>query len=78
MGNLFGRLMLGLMLCLQVTHVARAHLPVIVNNTDILGYDCSRPTYIAAYNRPSFCNLGLPTPKRATRLPHLKWPKWFG
>ena len=63
MGGLFGRLMLGLFLCLQATHVAYAHLPVHVNNTNMLRFDCSKPKYIDAFDCQSFCNLGVPTPK---------------
>ena len=29
----------------------------------MLGFDCSRPKYIDAFDHQSFCNLGIPTPK---------------
>ena len=63
MGGLFGRLMLGLFLCSQASHVTYAHLPVHVNNTDMLGFDCLQPKYINAFDQQSFSNLGIPTPK---------------
>ena len=42
--------MLGLFLCIQASHVTYAHLPVNVNNTEVLGFDCSRPKYIDAFD----------------------------
>ena len=40
-----------------------AHLPAAPNNTLVLGWDCSQPAALHAYDRSSFCDLGRPTPK---------------
>ncbi|MEL7089161.1 MAG: hypothetical protein AAGL98_12085, partial [Planctomycetota bacterium] len=40
-----------------------AHLPAAQNNSLVLGWDCSRPDALQAYDRSSFCDLGRPSPK---------------
>ena len=59
---MFSRLALGLMCVAMVAVGAEGHLPVNLN-TLLLGYDCSHPTALDAFDRSSFCNLGRPAPK---------------
>merc|ERR1711929_72582 len=62
-GGFIARVMFFMMLFGGVLMETIAHLPAAPNNSLTLGWDCSRPDALQAYDRSSFCDLGRPTPR---------------
>merc|ERR1711994_713631 len=62
-GGFISRVMFAMMLFGGVMMDTTAHLPAAQNNSLVLGWDCSRPDALQAYDRSSFCDLGRPSPR---------------
>merc|ERR1711951_302348 len=60
-GGFIARVMFFMMLFGGVLMETTAHLPAAPNNSLTLGWYCSRPDALQAYDRSSFCDLGRPT-----------------